>query len=72
MGIRTIAEFVETEAVLARLRLLGVDYAQGHHLARPAPLPSPEGWSDAFMPCVKAQGAAGAADNRGAAITAVH
>ncbi len=38
MGLKTIAECVESEAVLARLRALGVDYAQGYHLARPMPL----------------------------------
>jgi predicted signal transduction protein with EAL and GGDEF domain len=38
MGIRTIAEFVESAAVMNRLRELGVDFAQGYHLHRPAPL----------------------------------
>ncbi|MDV3237566.1 MAG: EAL domain-containing protein [Gammaproteobacteria bacterium] len=38
MGIRTIAEYVEDEATLAALRDIGVDYAQGHHIASPAPL----------------------------------
>ncbi|QKQ27535.1 EAL domain-containing protein [Candidatus Reidiella endopervernicosa] len=35
MGIKTIAEFVEDEAILQALRELGVDYAQGYHLAMP-------------------------------------
>jgi diguanylate cyclase (GGDEF)-like protein/PAS domain S-box-containing protein len=39
MGICTIAEAVEDGASLATLDRLGVDYAQGYHLARPAPLP---------------------------------
>ena len=34
----TVAEFVENERVLALLGELGVDYAQGYHLGRPAPL----------------------------------
>jgi len=34
----TVAEFVENEAALERLRLLGVDYAQGFHLHRPSDL----------------------------------
>ena len=68
MGIRTIAEFVETEAVLARLRLLGVDFAQGHFLGKPAPLPEPG--LPAGIP--GAQVPAGAADNRTAALPAVH
>ena len=38
MGIRTIAEFVESEAVLERLRAIGVDYAQGYWVARPQPI----------------------------------
>lgn len=36
MGIKTIAEYVETEAVLDALHLLGVDYGQGYFIARPA------------------------------------
>jgi diguanylate cyclase (GGDEF)-like protein len=36
-GIRTIAEFVETDAVLHRLKALGVDFAQGWAVARPTP-----------------------------------
>jgi diguanylate cyclase (GGDEF)-like protein/PAS domain S-box-containing protein len=39
MGKRTIAEFVGDEQTLAVLRDLGVDYVQGFHLGRPAPLP---------------------------------
>jgi EAL domain-containing protein (putative c-di-GMP-specific phosphodiesterase class I)/PAS domain-containing protein len=38
IGLRTIAEFVETEEVLAKLRELGVDYAQGFGIVRPQPL----------------------------------
>ena len=38
MGLRTIAEFVEDAEILAELRLLGVDAAQGYGLAPPAPL----------------------------------
>ena len=36
-GKRTIAEFVESEDVLAALRRIGVDYAQGYGIAKPAP-----------------------------------
>jgi diguanylate cyclase (GGDEF)-like protein/PAS domain S-box-containing protein len=35
MQIRTIAEFVENQEILAVLRELGVDYAQGYGIARP-------------------------------------
>jgi diguanylate cyclase (GGDEF)-like protein/PAS domain S-box-containing protein len=38
MGLQTIAEFVETEAVFSRLRNIGVDYAQGYALGRPQAL----------------------------------
>ncbi|MDH3589297.1 MAG: EAL domain-containing protein [Gammaproteobacteria bacterium] len=38
MGKMTVAEFVEDEATLDALRDLGVDYAQGFHISRPAPL----------------------------------
>jgi EAL domain-containing protein (putative c-di-GMP-specific phosphodiesterase class I) len=37
-GLATVTEGVEDEATLALLRDLGVDHAQGYHLARPAPL----------------------------------
>ncbi|MFH0341211.1 MAG: EAL domain-containing protein [Chromatiales bacterium] len=40
LGLRTIAESVESEAILERLRVIGVDYAQGYAIARPAPLPA--------------------------------
>lgn len=38
LGIKTVAEFVETEATLQALRQLGVDYAQGYLVHKPAPL----------------------------------
>jgi len=38
-GLRTIAEFVETPALLQRLGEMGVDYAQGWAIGRPQPLP---------------------------------
>jgi EAL domain-containing protein (putative c-di-GMP-specific phosphodiesterase class I) len=38
MGRQTIAEFVGDDATLGVLRELGVDYAQGFHVGRPAPL----------------------------------
>ncbi len=38
MGKETIAEFVETDAILSKLREIGVDYAQGYHIAKPRPL----------------------------------
>ncbi|MBW4620737.1 MAG: EAL domain-containing protein [Cyanosarcina radialis HA8281-LM2] len=38
MGLKTIAEFVENNEVLAKLKDLGVDYAQGYGIAKPLPL----------------------------------
>lgn len=38
IGIRTIAEFVETKNTLDKLREIGVDYVQGFGIARPEPL----------------------------------
>lgn len=38
MGIQTVAECVESEAALKALAAIGVDFAQGYHLHRPAPL----------------------------------
>jgi Amt family ammonium transporter len=39
MGLKTIAEWVENEAVLDELREIGVDFAQGYAIGRPSPLP---------------------------------
>jgi diguanylate cyclase (GGDEF)-like protein len=38
LGKRTIAEFVGDEATVKALRELGVDYLQGFHLGKPAPI----------------------------------
>lgn len=38
MGKRTIAEFVENEEILERLRNTGVDFAQGYGISKPGPL----------------------------------
>jgi diguanylate cyclase (GGDEF)-like protein/PAS domain S-box-containing protein len=38
MGIKTIAESVENEAILEKLKAIGVDYAQGYEIAKPHPL----------------------------------
>ncbi len=38
MGKKTIAEFVEDDQTFAMLRNIGVDYAQGYAIDRPAPL----------------------------------
>jgi diguanylate cyclase (GGDEF)-like protein/PAS domain S-box-containing protein len=38
MNLKTIAEFVEDEIILEKLRTIGIDYAQGYAIARPVPL----------------------------------
>ncbi|MGB7890498.1 MAG: EAL domain-containing protein [Microcoleus sp.] len=38
MNLKTIAEFVEDETILEKLREIGVDYAQGYGIARPVPI----------------------------------
>ncbi|QLG87860.1 EAL domain-containing protein [Chitinibacter bivalviorum] len=38
LGCKTIAEFVENEAILHELAAIGVDYAQGFYFGKPAPL----------------------------------
>jgi EAL domain-containing protein (putative c-di-GMP-specific phosphodiesterase class I) len=38
LGLATVAECVESEAVLSELRKIGVDYAQGFFLAHPLPI----------------------------------
>jgi EAL domain-containing protein (putative c-di-GMP-specific phosphodiesterase class I) len=37
-GLKTVGEGVEDQETLDLLRELGVDYAQGFHIGRPAPL----------------------------------
>jgi len=38
MNLKTVAEFVESESLIAELKTLGVDYGQGYGIARPQPL----------------------------------
>ena len=38
LGIKTIAEFVENKEAVEALRELNVDYAQGYHIGKPAPM----------------------------------
>ena len=37
MDMKTIAEFVENEAILAVINELGIDYSQGYHFSAPKP-----------------------------------
>lgn len=53
MGKKTIAEFVESEAMLGRLRELGVDLVQGFHIGPPQPF-APSGMA-AMVPSAAAR-----------------
>ncbi len=46
MGIETIAERVETKQVLDKLCSLGIEFAQGYYIARPASVRSFEPWEN--------------------------
>ncbi len=49
LGLRTIAEGVETPDMLQRLRTFGCDEAQGYHYARPMPAAEFERWVVAWQ-----------------------
>jgi diguanylate cyclase (GGDEF)-like protein/PAS domain S-box-containing protein len=38
IGLRTIAEFVDSEPLIAKLKTMGVNYAQGYLMHRPVPI----------------------------------
>jgi diguanylate cyclase (GGDEF)-like protein/PAS domain S-box-containing protein len=38
MGLKTVAEFAESEAIVGELRTIGVDFIQGYAVSKPAPL----------------------------------
>ena len=40
MGIKTIAEFVESAEIMAALREIGIDFAQGYGIEKPKPIES--------------------------------
>ncbi len=44
MGLKTIAEFVENDAILECIREIGVDYVQGYGIALPKPLETCDDW----------------------------
>ncbi|MCW8998819.1 MAG: EAL domain-containing protein, partial [Kangiellaceae bacterium] len=42
MGIKTVAEYVESEVVFELLKGIGVDFAQGYYIEKPQPWLQPE------------------------------
>lgn len=40
IGMKTVAEFVENDAIKERLKEMGVDYVQGYGIGKPVPLES--------------------------------
>ena len=38
MGAKTIAEFVSSEEIFEKIKSIGIDYAQGYHIGKPASL----------------------------------
>jgi EAL domain-containing protein (putative c-di-GMP-specific phosphodiesterase class I) len=38
LGIETVAEFVESQAIIDKLNEIGIDYAQGYAIGYPKPL----------------------------------
>lgn len=50
LAIETIAEFVETQATLKVLHHIGIDYAQGYLIGKPAPLTNMAGHRIKVMP----------------------
>ncbi len=38
MGLKTVAEFVSSQEIYDKVNLLGIDFVQGYHIGRPAPL----------------------------------
>lgn len=50
LGLRSIAEGVETTQQLALLREMGCDFAQGYLLSRPADMDTLTKWLDAYVP----------------------
>jgi diguanylate cyclase (GGDEF)-like protein/PAS domain S-box-containing protein len=63
MGVRTIAEGVTSAAVVERLRLLGVDFAQGNWISAPRPLGSAAVTAATAAPAVSATPGTSALEN---------
>ena len=58
LGLEVVAEGIEDEATLERLRLLGCDRAQGYFIARPMPADAVLPWLQRYVPAPAAVTAA--------------
>jgi diguanylate cyclase len=56
LGLRVVAEGVETEAALDRLQSLGCDVVQGYHIAKPMPASAVPGWIAGWVPKPRKKG----------------
>jgi diguanylate cyclase (GGDEF)-like protein len=57
MGIKTIAEFVESDALLAQVKELKIDFSQGYHIGEPRPVMRESEADTAVQEIEPAQGA---------------
>ncbi|MBK5254952.1 MAG: EAL domain-containing protein, partial [Vicinamibacteria bacterium] len=55
LGRTIVAEGVESQEVLDRLRAKGCDLVQGFHISRPLPEPALREWLRAYSPGIKTQ-----------------
>lgn len=51
LNLRAVAEGIESEAQVERLRLLGCDLMQGYHIGRPMPIERLREWLDEWQMC---------------------
>jgi len=49
MGMQTIAEYAENEAIIEKLKVMGVDFAQGYGVSLPSPLFAPDAVSNDLL-----------------------
>jgi diguanylate cyclase (GGDEF)-like protein len=61
LGLKVVAEGVETAALVQRLAEMGCDEAQGYHLGKPMPLAELRGWAGQWALALAAAGTTGAA-----------
>lgn len=55
LGLRVVAEGVESDVAHGRVAALGVELVQGYHLARPMPADQVLGWLEAYEPAAHAR-----------------